>query len=102
MTEQISNSIQLAGNLRRELAGADYQLAGYPARSSGLLNEDATELDESRILRLLLKAEFPNLLQQLTRYWAENLPFILKKNSTLPWQDSDTLSYELQRRIVKE
>lgn len=86
----------------RLLAAAAYQLAGYPARSSGLLYEDATESGESRILRLLLKAEFPNLLQQLTRYWAENLPFILQKNSTLPWQDSISLSYELQRSIVKE
>jgi len=49
----------------RFLAAAAYQLAGYPARSSGLLNADPGEEDESQILKFLLKAEFPNLLKEL-------------------------------------
>src|SRR5712692_8854667 len=56
----------------RLLSAAAYQLAGYPARSSGLLHEDTSVLNESKILRSLLKAEFPNLLKQLTQYWADN------------------------------
>jgi len=54
----------------RLLAAAAYQLAGYPARSLGLLQEDTTTGVESGILRSLLQADFPGLYQGLTKYWA--------------------------------
>src|SRR6266536_727128 len=50
------------------LAAAAYQLAGYPALSSGLLSEKELEATESRILYFLLKAEFSSLFEQLTSY----------------------------------
>jgi hypothetical protein len=48
----------------RYLSAAAYQLAGYPARSSGLLNADPEVENESKIHKFLLKAEFPNLLAE--------------------------------------
>ncbi len=86
----------------RLLSAAAYQLAGYPARSSGLLHEDTSVLNESKILRSLLKAEFPNLLKQLTQYWADNISSLTQRETTLPWQDPKLLSDELQQRIVIE
>jgi len=88
----------------RLLSAAVYQLAGYPARSSGLLNDDISEPEESYILRALLKAEFPTLLKQLAQYWAENISLEeqIEAKAALPWQDSQLLSDELQKRIVKE
>jgi len=51
------------------LSASAYQLAGYPARASGLLNEAITEGTESQILRALLKTDFPRLLHQ---YFGQN------------------------------
>src|SRR6266581_2612012 len=76
----------------RLLSAAAYQLAGYPARSSGLLYEDTSVLNESQILRFLLKAEFPNLLKQLTQYWADNTSSLTQRERALPWQDNKLLS----------
>ncbi len=61
------NLNQLPINL---LAAAAYQLAGYPARASGLLGQNPIDDHESEILRALLIADFPELLRQLTKYWA--------------------------------
>src|SRR5260370_18166365 len=83
----------------RLLSAAAYQLAGYPARSSGLLHEDTSVLNESKILRSLLKAEFPNLLKQLTQYWADNISSLIQKETTLPWQDPKLLYDELHQSI---
>ena len=52
------------------LASAVYQLAGYPARSSGLLREDASTVAESPILKTFLRADFPSLVLNLCEYWA--------------------------------
>lgn len=57
----------------RLLAAVTYQIAGYPARALGLLNEYVGESSESQILVALLKAQFPELLKLLTQYWATNL-----------------------------
>ncbi len=54
------------------LSASAYQLAGYPARASGLLNEEVIEETESQILRALLKTDFPRLLHLLTDYWSRN------------------------------
>ena len=85
----------------RLLSAAAYQLAGYPARSSGLLNIDIGKENESNILKFLLKAEFPNLFSEIAKYWATTVP--TKKNElSLAWQDPDELSTGLQQRILKE
>ena len=86
----------------RLLAAAAYQLAGYPALSSGLLSEVATEGTESQILHFLLKAEFPRLLEQLVDYWAKNIEFVSQTRINIPWHDDEALSDTLQQQVVKE
>ncbi len=85
----------------RLLAAAAYQLARYPARSSGLLNAYSREENESNILKFLLKAEFPNLLSTLSTYWAQSQYNEIGK-PPLSWENSDELNNQLQQRILKE
>jgi len=86
----------------RLLAAAAYQLAGYPARSTGLLSEDALESTESRILRSLLKAKFPELFRLLGEYWARTGPSITRAGTNLPWHDADALPDKFHQWIVSE
>ena len=86
----------------RLLAAAAYQLAGYPALSSGLLSEVATEGTESQILHFLLKAEFSRLLEQLVEYWAKNIELVSQTRISIPWHDDEALSDTLQQQVVKE
>ncbi len=85
----------------RFLAAAAYQLAGYPARSSGLLNIDPGDDNESHILKFLLKAEFPSLLSELSKYWAKTVSPGVNELS-LSLQNIDELNTGLQQRILKE
>lgn len=85
----------------RLLAAAAYQLAGYPARSSGLLNAHIREENESNILKFLLKAEFPNLLSTLSTYWTQP-QYTEEGKLPLSWEDPDELNNQLQQRILKE
>ncbi|MFL5625478.1 MAG: DEAD/DEAH box helicase, partial [Ktedonobacteraceae bacterium] len=85
----------------RFLAAAAYQLAGYPARSSGLLNTDSAEENESNILKFLLKAEFPNLLSELSKYWVGTVS-PRRNELSLSWQNPEELNTGLQQRILKE
>jgi hypothetical protein len=55
----------------RLLSAACYQLAGYPARALGLLREENSLNNESRILIALLKADFVDLWHQINRYWLQ-------------------------------
>lgn len=85
----------------RLLAAAAYQLAGYPARSSGLLNSHSSEDNESNIIKFLLKAEFPNLLSTLSTYWTQP-QYAEEGKSPLSWDNPDDLNNQLQQRILKE
>lgn len=85
----------------RLLAAAAYQLAGYPARASGLLKDDETESIESEILRSLLKADFPNLLQNLSQYWASKLLSSVQRQEDF-YDNSDSFSEEVHQIIVRE
>ncbi|MBD1212572.1 MAG: DEAD/DEAH box helicase [Dolichospermum circinale Clear-D4] len=85
----------------RLLAAALYELAGYPARASGLLNEDTTNGIESEIIRSLLKADFPNLLQELTKYWATARSSNFQIESSLLWDDTDTVAHKFNNLIVE-
>ena len=85
----------------RLLAAAAYQLAGYPARSTGLLNEDKTDVIESKILHFLLKADFPDLFKQLTEYWA-TLLLSSTHNTELSGDEQEVFSDSFQQLIVKE
>jgi DEAD/DEAH box helicase len=84
------------------LAAAVYELAGYPARAAGLLNEDTSEGVESEILRSLLKADFPSLLQRLTEYWATATSSNFQTETSLLWDDTDTATDRFDKLIVKE
>ncbi|MEH2248199.1 DEAD/DEAH box helicase [Nostoc sp.] len=86
----------------RLLAAAVYELAGYPARAAGLLNEDISEGIESEILRSLLKADFPSLLQQLTEYWATATSSNFQTETSLLWDETDTTADRFNKLIVKE
>lgn len=85
----------------RLLAAAVYELAGYPARSTGLLNEETNEGIESEILRSLLKADFPSLLQRLTEYWA-TASSTSQVETSLLWDDPDKASNRFNEWIVRE
>ncbi|MFN7285829.1 MAG: DEAD/DEAH box helicase [Dolichospermum sp.] len=85
----------------RLLAAAVYELAGYPARAAGLLNEDTTEGVESEIVRSLLKADFSSLLQQLTKYWATATSSNFQIESSLLWDDTDTVAHKFNKLIVE-
>ena len=56
------------------LASAAYQLAGYPARSAGLLAYDLSTASESQALRRFLQVDFPSLFSCLIEYWAKFQP----------------------------
>ncbi|MBD2106059.1 hypothetical protein [Nodosilinea sp. FACHB-13] len=84
------------------LSAATYQLAGYPARASGLLNESIRQESESEILRLLLKADFPGLLNQIVAYWSEEVSQNELGNSRSNLGVSQGFEVELQKKIVKE
>jgi DEAD/DEAH box helicase len=86
----------------RLLAAAIYELAGYPARAAGLLNEDAIGGIESEILRSLLKADFPNLLQLLTKHWTTAISLNLQADTSLLWDDTDTQSHKFNEWIVNQ
>lgn len=82
------------------LSGAAYQLAGYPARSFGLLNRRSDNDQTSQILRDFLKADFRSLLQELTKYWQENPASVLRE--PLPWEDEDNLPGAFRDWVVGE
>lgn len=84
------------------LAAAVYELAGYPARAAGLLNEDISEGVESEILRSLLKADFPSLLQRLTEYWATAISSNFQTETSFLWDNTDTDADRFNKLIVKE
>lgn len=74
------SDINAEGLSTRLLAAAAYQLAGYPARASGLLNVESEQSDESKILTALLKADFVSLFEQISVYWTETLSPITTSN----------------------
>jgi DEAD/DEAH box helicase len=55
------------------LSAALYQLAGYPARASGLLQQPDTEASSelTEVLSLTLKGDFETLFSGLLDYWAK-------------------------------
>ena len=51
------------------LAASAYQLAGYPARASGILSEHPLPDNTSRVLAALLRADFPEAQRLLLETW---------------------------------
>lgn len=78
------------------LSAAAYQLAGYPARSLGLLNSSSFEAHEhSDVLKNLLVADFPKLFNSLSGVWLEHSSEN-GQNGPLPWGDPQLLSNSLR------
>ena len=86
------------------LASAAYQLAGYPARSAGLLASDLPTPNESQVLRQFLQADFPRLFSSLVEYWARFLPtdrIERIEQSGASWsQDPESFSEWMRQLVV--
>lgn len=54
------------------LAASAYQLAGYPARASGILSEHPLPNSTSKILAALLRSDFPDAHRYLIETWQLN------------------------------
>jgi hypothetical protein len=81
------------------LAAAAYQIAGYPARASGLLNQETTGTKESEIIRWLLKADFRSLLEAISQEWGRTYSQgYLNSNSTSIGFSADGIN----QRIIDE
>ena len=79
------------------LSAACYQVAGYPARALGLLQENEEKNIESRILSSFLKADFVGLFDEISKYWSR---------STSPIENSQNIAHRdgvsLESTVVKE
>ncbi len=84
------------------LASAAYQLAGYPARALGLLNQATLGNRQSQILSSLLQANFRNLFQEIKQYWSvrftQDRPFV----DSINWEDHVTSNRQIQEWITNE
>jgi hypothetical protein len=85
------------------IASAVYQLAGYPARAVGLLNQ-TTPLpnNHSRILRLLLEANFRELLVTIAAYWSEQISLQSTTEVVFSWHNEEQLSREIHEWVTQE
>jgi hypothetical protein len=86
----------------RFLASAAYQLAGYPARALGLLNQANLLNDQSRILYSLLRANFRSLFQEIRQYWELRLQQDNQPNIRIEWSDHLIFDSQLQEWITDE
>ena len=80
------------------LSAAAYQIAGYPARASGLLSYIPIDNHESQVLRSLLKGEFTKLSEELVDYWTKTR---LSQDSNVTRDELD-LSYQIQQIVLKD
>ena len=62
---------ELSGVPTRLLGAAAYQLAGYPAMASSLLDKIQPSEFETRLLPPLLKADFKELLEVVRKFWQD-------------------------------
>lgn len=82
------------------LSAAAYQLAGYPARSFGLLNRARDDDQTSQILKSFLKSDFRNMLQDLAEHWQEHPASVLRE--PLPWHDEDDFPGTFRGWVISE
>lgn len=80
------------------LAGAAYQLAGLPARSTGLLTQASLSDEVSQIIHSFLRADFRTVLNHLCNFWRQNDILV----EPLPWSDDQLLSEIVQDWITNE
>ncbi len=84
------------------LAASAYQIAGYPARSTGLLDHSGEQGEQSRILRSLLKADFRSLLRVLVDYWSQRSSQPTSTERQLRWQNPNELAQDITELITTE
>jgi hypothetical protein len=84
----------------RLLSAACYQLAGYPARALGLLREENSLNNESRILIALLKADFVELWHLISRYWSQAITE-MQNSSQEDIQDDHLIETMVIRETVR-
>jgi hypothetical protein len=79
-----------------------YQIAGYPARASGILSNPLSQSEDSNsvILTALLRADFPKLLSELSNFWRGSA--FGNENLVFSWQESESLSSDLNRWLFHE
>lgn len=85
----------------RLLSAGAYQLAGYPALSTGLLRADITDTSDSQILISLLRADFPTLFDLTAEYWETELAEREHHGHTFRQIDSSNISNRLVDEIVR-
>lgn len=85
----------------RLLSAGIYQIAGYPALSTGLLKNDETSSRDSKILTSLLKGDFPKLFSYIVEYWEANKNDDINYRRTFNQMNPDILSNILIDEMVK-
>jgi hypothetical protein len=83
------------------LAAAAYQLGGYPARASGLLNVASETSAHMGPLHFLLGGNFPGLLRSLTTHWALK-PRRPGDSPEIEWSDEMLSAPGLGELVVNE
>lgn len=69
------------------LSAAVYQLAGYPARALGVINEMSDADDHSSILKAFIKGDFRELQNKVHNFWKHNLLFHEDMQKKAPLED---------------
>lgn len=86
----------------RLLASATYQLAGYPARALGLLNQAVLFNGQSRILYFLLRADFHSLFHEIGQYWRLQFQQSNQLEQAITWEDQGAYNRQFQQWIADE
>jgi len=86
----------------RMLAAAAYQTAGYSAMAASLFDRDASGQTESRILKALLKADFPSLLEEVVAFWHRYKLVDFQNDVSRLSESSRTESESIEDWIVRQ
>lgn len=81
-------------------AAAAYQLAGYPARASAILEE--TIGDEPTVMHSLLQADFPRLLNGIMQVWKTSELPTMPTVPEIHWTDPNELDRSLSLWVAQE
>jgi len=84
------------------LASAAYQLAGYPARALGLMNQATLINRQSQILSSLLGANFQTLFQEIKQYWSVRFTQERQFIDLITWENHEASYRQIQEWITEE
>lgn len=85
----------------RLLSASIYQIAGYPALSTGLLKNEENNSRDSKILTSLLKGDFPKLFSYIVEFWETNQNESAIYNRSFSQINPDDLSSILIDEMIK-